>query len=301
MLATMAERSLFGERVHWLLMPQSPPLSPELQALAASMEAFEASESVANTGTGSRLEGGEFEVLVQRMWNLFSEVCVVGGATRSQEQGARFRKKLVWHRHIGHRLVVGDRSLVIPFQDVRDATAGGTDPRWMETEYAVQDLVEQFPGTANAVRDYAPAAGPFAGDRYPEMYAGMSTGFDDTVVLVEAGVLREKILLEYKTAKSSRGGQIDGNAHERLSFQMMQYLEAATRYTKCSFVVLANGAFVRYKNKYHVNFHVQADRLNNFAWFSMEHACTATEYTRFLSGLLSWLFEGRPRTTGSKR
>ncbi len=133
------------------------------------------------------------------------------------------------------------------------------------------------------------------------MYAGMSTGFDDTIVLVEAGVLREKILLEYKTAKSSKGGQIDGNAHERLSFQIMQYLEAATRYTKCSFVVFANGAFVRYKNKYHVNFHVQADRLSNFAWFSMEHACTSNEYARFLASLLSWLFEGMPRASGNAR
>ena len=282
-------------------MPSSPALSPDVLRLAATMEAFEASESVANTGTGSRLEGGEFEDLVQRMWNAFSDVCVARGAVRAEEIGARFRKKLVWHRHIVHQLVVGDRRLVVPFQDVRDTDAGTPDPRWLETEFAVQGLVEQFPGTANAIRDYAPAAGPFTGERYPAMYAGMSTGFDDTVVLVEAGVLREKILLEYKTAKSSRGGQIDGNAHERLSFQIMQYLEVATRYTKCSFVVLANGAFVRYKNKYHVNFHVQADRLRNFAWFSMEHASTANEYTRFLSGLLSWLFDGTPRTQGSVR
>lgn len=104
--------------------------------------------------------------------------------------------------------------------------------------------------------------------------------------------MREKILLEYKTAKSSKGRQIDGNAHERLSFQIMQYLEVATRYTKCSLMVLANGAFIRYRNKYHVSFHVQAERLKNFAWFSMEHACTAPEYTCFLTGLLAWLFDG---------
>ena len=244
------------------------------------------------------MEGGEFEVLVQLMWNSFSDVCEAGGAVRTQENGARFRKKLVWHRHVVHRLVVGDRQLIIPFQDVRDNEPGITGPRWLETEFAVQELVDGFPGTANAIRNYAPATGPFAGEQYPQMYAGMSTGFDDTVVLVEAGVLREKILLEYKTAKSSTGGQIDGNAHERLSFQIMQYLEAATRYTKCSFVVLANGAFVRYKNKYHVNFNVQAERLRNFAWFSMEHACTTAGYTRFLSGLLSWLFEGKPREQG---
>jgi hypothetical protein len=115
------------------------------------------------------------------------------------------------------------------------------------------------------------------------------------VVLIDAGTLREKVLLEYKTAKSTQGRQIDGNAHERLSFQIMQYLEIATRYTRCSLVVLANGAFVRYRNKYHVNFHVQAARLRNFAWFSMEHASTQEEYAHFLEGLLDWLFDGTPR------
>lgn len=129
----------------------------------------------------------------------------------------------------------------------------------------------------------------------------LSTSFDDTVVMVEAGVLREKLLLEYKTAKSSKGRQIDGNAHERLSFQVMQYLEAATRYTKCSFVVIANGAFIRYKNKYHVNFRVQADRLRNFAWFSMEHVCSAREYERLLGGLLVWLLEGTSRISVENR
>jgi hypothetical protein len=64
---------------------------------------------------------------------------------------------------------------------------------------------------------------------------------------------------------------------------------------------MANGAYARYRNKYHVNFHVQADRLTNFGWFSMEHACTVAEYTRFLSSLLSWLFDGTPRSARSAR
>jgi hypothetical protein len=162
-------------------------------------------------------------------------------------------------------------------------------------------MIAAFPTEGEAIQRYAPDSGPFAGPDYPNIYSGMTTRFDDTVVLEEGGILREKLLMEYKTAKSSAGRQIDGNAHERLSFQIMQYLEVATRYTKCSLTVLANGAFIRYRNKYHVNFHVQADRLANFAWFSMEHACTASEYSQFLSGLLSWLFEGRQREQGSTR
>jgi hypothetical protein len=162
-------------------------------------------------------------------------------------------------------------------------------------------MIAAFPTEAEAVRRYAPTSGPFAGPQYPGIYAGMTTKFDDTVVLEEGGVLHEKLLMEYKTAKSSAKRQIDGNAHERLSFQIMQYLEVATRYTRCSLMVMANGAFVRYRNKYHVNFHVQAERLRSFGWFSMEHACTVLEYTRFLTGLLSWLFEGTPRERGSAR
>ena len=124
------------------------------------------------------------------------------------------------------------------------------------------------------------------------MYNALTTTFDDTVLLTENGTLIEKILLEYKTAKSTKDEKIDGNAHERLSFQIMQYLEAATRYTRCSLVVIANGAYVKYRNKYHVSFHVQADRLNNFSWFKMEFACASAEYARFLESLLAWLFNG---------
>ncbi|MSQ29568.1 MAG: hypothetical protein EXR68_03660 [Dehalococcoidia bacterium] len=126
------------------------------------------------------------------------------------------------------------------------------------------------------------------------MFDRMTTRFDDTVVLEDNGVLIEKILLEYKTSKAGDGKRLDANVHERLSFQMMQYLEVATRFMKCSLVVISNGAFARYRNKYHPGFHVQADRLSNFAWFSMYHACTISEYERYFNGLLKWLFDGQP-------
>ncbi len=43
-------------------------------------------------------------------------------------------------------------------------------------------------------------------------------------------------------------------------------LEATTRYAKRSLVALASRAFVRYRDKRHVSFRVQADRLRSFAW-----------------------------------
>jgi hypothetical protein len=263
-------------------------------ALCHQMEAFEASGSVANTGTGARREGEEFEKLIAQVWNHFHATAEGAGAVSEivPGVGARRYAKL---SYAGRAAFVPTTALV-----ARDATP--REPhRWLEVVFGVADLVHSYPGEPDAVARYAPEHGPFGLGAYPSIYSGLTTKFDDTVVLVDGGVLREKILLEYKTAKSTKGRQIDGNAHERLSFQIMQYLEVATRYTKCSMVVLTNGAFVRYRNKYHVNFHIQADRLRNFEWFSMEHACTATEYARFLDGLLTWLFDGTPRTMGGRR
>jgi hypothetical protein len=191
------------------------------------------------------------------------------------------------------KLTVQARHLTIPSSYAGPLAA--SSPRWLEVDFAVKDLIEAFPTRAVAVAKYAPLSGTYAGSLYPGIYEGLSTKFDDTVVLEDAGVLKEKVLMEYKTAKSSRGRQIDGNAHERLSFQIMQYLEVATRYTKCSLHVMANGAFVRYRNKYHTNFHVQADRLKNFAWFDMSYSCTAAEHSKFLTGLTNWLFDGNER------
>ncbi len=253
-----------------------------------AMEVFEATATVANTGTGARREGDEFEGLVAAMWDAFTELCRGAGASASAPARHSSRTYTA--------LRVGTRSLYLP--STRQRARQSVDPtmsRWLDINFQVSDLVASFPSEAEAIARYAPRAGPFAGDAYPRIYHGLTTGFDDTIILVDDGVLREKILLEYKTAKSSRGRQIDGNAHERLSFQVMQYLEVATRYTRCSLVVSANGAFVRYRNKYHVNFHIQADRLANFAWFAMEHACTVSEYRRFLEGLIDWLFDGQDR------
>lgn len=273
-------------------MPTPPPLGNDTLAIAKRMELFEASESVANTGTGSRREGEGYERLVGELWEAVRRHATERGAECTFVAGVGNRR---WAK-----LSVANRSLFLPNNPRTPLSDPGAQPsRWLEVVFPVSELIAAFPTEAEAIQRYAPESGPFAGPAYPGLYSGLKTKFDDTVVLEEAGVLREKILMEYKTAKSSAQRQIDGNAHERLSFQIMQYLEVATRYTKCSLMVMANGAFIRYRNKYHINFHVQADRLANFSWFSMEHACTVAEYSRFLSGLSSWLFEGTPRERGS--
>ena len=271
---------------------QAARLNPTLRKIAREIEEFEASRSVAHTGTGERREGKEFEHLIGTFWQALRKTAVDMGACVSvvkpdSDSETRFAK-----------LNKGTRSLLLPMGHATDHSGNIMEShrhRWLETSYPVAELVATYPTEAEAVARYAPHEGPYARQKYPGIYADLKTTFDGTMLLVENGVLYEKILLEYKTAKSSQKKRIDGNAHERLTFQIMQYLEVATRYTQCSLVVVSNGAFVRYKNKYHVNFHVQADRLRNFTWFSMEQISTSPEYLRFADGLLGWLLEGLPR------
>lgn len=252
------------------------------------MDTFEATESVANTGTGSRREGAGFERLIGELWEAVRVHAVGNGADCTFVCGSGKRR---WAR-----LAVGDRVMYLPNNCEAPLSNPDAQPsRWLEVTFPVSEMVASFPSEAEAIEKYAPETGPYAGQEYPKIYSGMTTKFDDTIVLERSGVLHEKLLLEYKSAKSSRNSRIDGNAHERLTFQVMQYLEVATRYTRCSFTVLANGAFAKYRNKYHVSFHVQADRLANFSWFNMEHACTVNEYNRFVAGLFQWLFDGTPR------
>jgi hypothetical protein len=262
------------------------PPEDALKDLVVRIANFEAAASVANTGTGARREGEGFEKLLLGFWDAVRLVAVGKGAVLAVVGAGSGR----WAK-----LTVGTRALYLP------CSIPITDPspqRWLDLEYFVRELVAAYPTEAEAIERYSPKDGPYAGDNYPTMFAGLTTKFDAAVLLEEAGVLKEKILLEYKTAKSSAGGRIDGNAHERLTFQVMQYLEIATRYPRCSLVVIANSAFTRYRNKYHVNFHVQADRLANFKWFTMKHICAADQYLAFAGGLLDWLFTGNHRDAG---
>jgi hypothetical protein len=259
----------------------STNISTRLNQIAQRMEEFEASASMANTGTGSRREGSRFETLVAEYWSLLADYISERGASRAHVPGPR---KRTWAR-----LSSGNRSILLP-ELAPHGPLESVQRTWLDLDFEVDDLLAAYPGRQEAVDRYAPQSGPYKHEKYPEMFSGMKTKFDDTIVLEDNGILREKILVEYKTAKSSTGRQIDGNAHERLSFQIMQYLELATRYTKCSFLVLTNGAFIRYRNKYHLNFHIQADRLANFSWFEMEHACHVPEYKRTTDRIVDWLF-----------
>jgi hypothetical protein len=107
---------------------------------------------------------------------------------------------------------------------------------------------------------------------------------------LERAHLDKKILVEIKSAKSSRGNTIDGNAHERFSFQNMEYLEIAALYPRTQLLLLTNDVFLRYKNKYHTAFGVHAIRLMNaFCFYEFDMVSTSEQYVRLFKKWEKWL------------
>lgn len=70
------------------------------------MEAFEASGSVANTGTGARREGEDFERMIAQLWLAFRDVAKTGGAQVEVVAGVDTRRFA--------KLTVGVRSIFVP-------------------------------------------------------------------------------------------------------------------------------------------------------------------------------------------
>jgi len=139
---------------------------------------------------------------------------------------------------------------------------------------------------------------PYRAGRYREIYSGKTTEFDGAILKLvsppssglEKVHLDKKILVEIKSAKSSRGNTIDGNAHERFSFQNMEYLEIASLYPKTQLLLLTNDVFLRSRNKYHTAFGVHAVRLMNaFCFYEFDMVSTSEQYVRLFKKWEKWL------------
>lgn len=269
-----------------------------LEEHCKAMWEFEPAPGKSKQGAGAASGGRDFEALVRSFWDAIGECAQAVGARCTYLPGVDKPKCYhLAHCQIDHRI------LVLPSA----RKTGATFPtkigyEWLRHIFKIIELVQKYPGTDEAIQRYAPDDGPFAYARYPEMYGSITTEYDGAVLLISEDMLYEKILIECKSAKRDDRypDKLVGNVHERLSYQTMQYLEIATRYPRCSLVAISNGAYVRYHNKYHVGLRIQADRLSNFAWFSMDQISTTTEYLRFAQGLLEWLQNGTPRNNGKQ-
>jgi len=258
-------------------------LSIGIAAVLKSIEEFEADATKSNIGAGKRNDGKKFEDLISELWSLVKCFC--------EQQGA---ESLITRNgcknHV--KLTVGKRSLYIPIYGKHAYNVKEIN-KTLDISFLVEDIINSLKTEKSIIEDYAPKEGCYAGTAYPKMYKGIHTKFDDTLVLEENNEFQKKILLEYKTAKSSKGKRMDGNAHERLTHQMIQYAKIvkADYYSKCYLVVITNGAYQRYRNKYHVSFNMDAELLEQaIPGFSCKFLYAYSEYTKFLVSLLMWLF-----------
>jgi hypothetical protein len=168
-------------------------------------------------------------------------------------------------------------------------------PSWLDRRFYVADLLDAHLGSGPYA--FAPPtdrdSARFHGASYPQLFARRTTNFDFSGALVADGALKEKLLFEYKYAKSSNGDTVDGNAHERLAFQVLQYVEIALRYPSCSLNVVAAQAFSEYRNKYHPAFNQQAQRLSEtFQQVQFRFAACRSEYISLFNCFAQFLLDG---------
>jgi hypothetical protein len=244
---------------------------------------IQATESVANTGAGKRQDGAVFEHLMVEYWDRLAQICVFHGASvaYTADNATAKKKYAVLSR--------GNRNLVLPCSDSKPVTKFGIHRNSLRLRFKAKDILAQYPSLESTIRSWAPEQGKFSGVDYRKQYEEKVTEFDDTIIKLEDGMLVEKVLLEYKTSKSSKGKSIDGNAHERLSFQMLQYAEIAPMFTSCSLLVFSNGAFGQYENKYHMFFRLQMERLKVLSGFKATFNSDIGEYVSRAQELHDWL------------
>ncbi len=252
--------------------------------------------AVIGTAAGARPEGREFEQAVRKAWIVFTReigniatIHVVEPQRDGQRQCLKVQsKKGPWAIYWDHSADMAKFAESTITEDV--------PPGWLAKKFLCSDLLQEQLGSGPY--SFAPAtpqdSALYYGNNYPGLFAGMTTSFDFSGTLVVNGSLKEKMLFEYKYGKSSNNDRIDGNAHERLGFQILQYLEIAQRFPSCSLNVIAAQAFSEFRNKYHPGFNQQAARLNEmFQQVQFRFASCRSEYIALFDCFANFLFEGR--------
>jgi len=257
--------------------------------------AYSGGPALGGTAAGSRPEGHEFEAAVREAWIIFArEISKVASihVVMPQRQGQHKCLKVQSRR--GPWAIFWDYSDDMA-QFSESTVTEDVPPNWLTKKFLVSDLLRDQLGAGPY--SFAPPtpqdSARYYGSHYPEMFAGMTTSFDFSGTLVANGSLKEKMLFEYKYGKSSNDDRIDGNAHERLGFQILQYLEIAQRFPSCSLNVIAAQAFSEFRNKYHPGFNQQAARLNEmFQQVQFRFAACRSDYIALFECFARFLSNG---------
>ncbi|MCS6922858.1 MAG: hypothetical protein NZM10_00615 [Fimbriimonadales bacterium] len=272
---------------------------------AETIAHYEGEPTRAGEPAGSSERGREFEVIVasgfskalNRIANRNGFTIAAGSVQRNSVVKIHYKRKALLACFTGNstgRMLTQGIQTEVPFFASIDTTRLA---EWLRTDYPVQIWTDsRLPQLKE--KGWVPEHDTriaYSGDRYRELYSGLTTKFDATVIFLvdregEGYVLVKKCLVECKSAKSSKGSRVDGNAHERFSFQNLEYLEIATLYPKCELLLLTNDAYVRYQNKYHSGFGVHALRLSNaFCWYHFNMVTTAEQYLQLFRSWEEWL------------
>jgi len=288
-------------------------LREHLKEIASRIASFEDEESQQNRPAGSASGGSRFEkevsLGVARFITLLCEKNFARLLRVQIESPGPFPRRL---RRAGNNVVAVEsplttRFIVFDLSDLNLNSEGcsyqGTKTIpdiWLKKAFPVEEWydlhindVEKM-GVIPEEHEEAsfgdPKRIPFAGPAYKQIYRGLKTEFDGVILFVEGDQLLSKNLVEIKSAKSSRGQRIDGNAHERFSYQNLDYVEISAIHSRTELLLLTNDAYVRYRNKYHTGFAVHALRLGQvFSWYKFSMVSSAGQYFRLFEGWIDWL------------
>ncbi len=292
-------------------------LRERLKEIAKRIASFEAEESQKNRPAGSASGGSRFEKEVsQGVADLIALLCKKNFARLMQVQREFLgpfprRLKLAGDNVVAvenpstKRCIVFDLSHLTP--DLESCSYQGTktiQDIWLKKAFPVKEWydlhiedVEKM-GVIPKKHEEAPFGDPeripYTETEYKRIYQDLKTNFDGVILFIEGDELLSKNLVEIKSAKSSKrktkSPKIDGNAHERFSYQNLDYVEISAIYPKTELLLLTNDAYVRYRNKYHTGFAVHALRLSQaFWWYKFSMVSSAGQYFRLFEGWIDWL------------
>lgn len=273
-----------------------------LSRVCRPIAAFSGPPGKAGTPAGSRPEGRLFESSVQEAWVNY----VIEEASSDQHLACLSRspgvpRPLIAISNASTRCSIYLGATAKMLNALAGRIPSGEDldlpQSWLKRGFLVKTLIENHLGVG--VPYFAPKSHDdsllYFGERYPKLYEGKTTVFDFTAALVKDGTLVEKMLFECKYAKDKGDGTVEGNAHERLGFQMLQYLEVAQMYSRCSLNVIVANAFLQCRNKYHPGFNQQAKRLGDcFSHFIMRFCACLSDYVKLFSEVSAFLHTGKP-------
>lgn len=242
----------------------STALLPHAEAIAT----FEAPESQAGVPAGARRDYIRFQALISTFLSELAErLAAEYGGGIFAAGGKKFWRK------IGHR----SRFCYVPCGAPDFGVGIARTPKWLSRQLSWPNIAT--PGIHNQGKKAI-------------------FSFWNVVGFGDASRPGHCTFIESVTGKSSDGEKLDGNAHERLSYKILQYIEmmqSAEGGNACELFVFGNGAFSQYRNRFYPSTQRHLKRMAAvFEGFRAELAVGVDEYMALTNRILDWLGDRSP-------